>query len=880
MGVSLESFLQQKEELQVRKILTTVCLFTYSFLILPIFAALALQSQTVYVCNPTGSVLVGPVNTFGQPCHFTRVQDAVNAVSWGDTVALKAGEYFDTSVPIRLTNKGIAPTDTDADYIFLTTDDPSGTPVELLGYPANRIRITTAMAARMPKLRTTSSEAAISIQAGADYWRIKGLEISNVDTGVNCIRLIATDSEGQIKTLDDYSRKIDIQQNWIKPAEETGQPLSSDTISRTAQNGMYVELVESAIHHNAIQGFGGRVKYGNEAGQRMTSAGILIPSYSKNVLIEHNLDEAWTYAVFIGGSSMPDRLVTEGGRVVSCSGNPTTSCTFDNVAGLEVGDPVSVFVSSSSSQNKWGASFVQSISGNLVTFTKPLCQSFDGGNSCKDQNGTPVSGDRARWDGLQPTDIRIRRNWLNHPKEWVTFLNGNCGGKGLGEIKACLDCHVIANISTGCTGWTLTVRNQSGDFPWATHDGLTFESNFGENSNNIFVNYAQDVIPTRRSKGIRHINNLYVGLVTNEHAPGGILSGNFQGADDVELSNNTVLWSKLSATAIVKLRDNYQSFISFITGPVTNFRLRNNIIGAASNFCWDAPQISTLSITQCWPSADVSGNVLINSDGHPLEDLKKHWLTPYPNNSLVTSSKDVGFIDAPDALDASGNYELMADSPFIGKGVNWPKLIADLGFDPRTGTAAPEPDPTPSPSVSPSPAASPSPEPSPSVSPSPSPSVTPTPSTTIGVHGRAFVAGTSTSIAGVRVEVAGMSTLSREGDGYWQFPSGVSIGDIITGFKDGWVFDPVVVIAGTPEQFYGLHGTSVSPLPSPTPTVTPTPTPEPTATPLPSPTAPPTPEPPLPSPSPSPIRECFTNERIGPHCICIKGEKGKSGKCR
>lgn len=39
---------------------------------------------------------------------------------------------------------------------------------------------------------------------------------------------------------------------------------------------------------------------------------------------------------------------------------------------------------------------------------------------------------------------------------------------------------------------------------------------------------------------------------------------------------------------------------------------------------------------------------------------------------------------------------------------------------------------------------------------------------------------------------------------------------------------------------------------------------------------------PTPTPSPSPLRECQSNEFVGnpPQCLCLKGFKGKSGKCK
>lgn len=486
---------------------------------------------TTTQCTGTTNVNYSGSGT-GQACAYSNLQDAIDAATFGDIIKLHAGQTFSTSTGFNLTNKGTPPTNTDADYITITTDDNSGTPSALSNYSTSAnsaVRITTAMAANMPRVRTTSGEVVFNAKASSKYWILERLDITNQDIGGQCIRLIASDADEQINNVSQYPNKYIFRLNWIHPIEETGTDLdvvNNTNTARTAENGFYFEGTNILVQNNAIQGFVGRNKYGSEAGQRMTSSGYLIASYSDSVTIENNLIEAWTYAFFSGGSSMPVWLVNKSGTVSSCVGNPATQCNFSNTTGLNVGDPIGIFVSTSTSGNKWGAAFVQSIVGSTVTFVSPLCQTFDGGNTCTDQNGTPANGDVVRWNGLQPNNILVRRNLFMHYSSWVALkdgrpgrddITGDCSGKGYLEIKSCTNCTIAGNTFSKCSGMTITVRNQNGDFPWAALDGLQIIRNYFRNSNAIFTGYFKDSIPTRSSSNISWLGNLAVGLVTDLH---------------------------------------------------------------------------------------------------------------------------------------------------------------------------------------------------------------------------------------------------------------------------------------------------------------------------------------------------------------------------
>lgn len=677
--------------------------------------------QTYFVRNDGSQSCNGLVDApypgtgTGVPCAFSNLQHGLNSLTYGDTLKLKAGHTFTRGGGIFasfiLANKGTPPTGTDADYITITTTDTSGTPAALSGYPAARTRITTAMAANMPHVRIDASTPAFGFNAGAKYWKIERLDISNTPIGHQCIRLIGTGDGVEINSRAAVLDRITIQLNWIHPIEEDGTVLTSANDDRTAENAIYLDATNVVIQNNAIQGFVGHNKFGNEAGRRMTSAGILVATYGENFVIQNNLIEAWTYAWLSGGSSMPSWTVTQGGSVVSCSS--PTSCTLSTTSGLQVGRPLAIRVASAAT---WGSAFVTGINGSEVALDRPVCHSFDGGNTCATLPGnpTPASGDLVRWGGIQPNNILFKRNIFAHYAEWAPLMEGDCGGKGYLEVKSCVNCVFDGNVFTGCTGPTVTARNQDGDFPWVSLDGLTFSNNLWENSDRIFTSFLRDSTPTAKSQNITWFNNLYLGVTGNVSAgqAGGELSAATTGGVNVTIRHNTIAWSKTNNPG--SSFSGWKNFSNLLgignAGTMENFVFKDNIVAIGQNACF--PVSGSASITDCWPGATVINNVFVNADNHSATDINNWWRTAFPvspnANSYITGYGPVNFVNANSTMTLSGaDYRLASSSPYKNAasdgsdiGYNHSLLVAALGYDPYTGGPAPSPSPTPSPSPS------------------------------------------------------------------------------------------------------------------------------------------------------------------------------------
>lgn len=808
---------------------------------------------------------------------FTTLQPAISAARYGDIIALHHKDTFDAPGKwdtFNLGNKGTPPTGTDADYITITTDDPTGTPAALSGYPKHDVRITSAMAARMPTVRAVSSFPVFWVNKNAKYWKVERLNITTAP-GASAIRLIGL-GEDPPNTPQEYPDHIIFQLNWIHPHEEVGEPLSQATIFRSAESAFYLEGTNIWIHHNAMQGF--VCKY-REGGQPPHTC-LLMTTWADNVLVENNLMEAWTYTFFFGGGSKG--LAT---KTATVSNVTPTSATFSNTNGLVAGMAVAVLVyeytdSGGTLREVWGSAIVKSINGSTVTYEAALCNSnnTDGnGNTCMpfDANNLrqlPVDGAQARWDGLQVQNVTVRRNIIAHRPEWTLLMDNNCGGKGYLELKSGQNITVDGNVFKGCTGPTITARNQGGPDPWNDLDNLKLTNNYFMNANSPFTAYLNDGGNlTNKSRNVTYHNNLVVGQYSNpdDYRWITVIAGVFTGGKNTRVTHNTVLVGA------------YRNFSSYADArnQMDGLQMSDNIFRAAPNACYtDGRGIAGAPVTDCWPGARVVKNVLVKVDDlYPDGDIAENWTKHFPDNKLIHGIESVGFVKPSATLDASGNYRIREDSPLkntasdgTDPGVNYPQLIAALGFDPNDPAvevppAPPVPAPTPSPPPVPQP---------------PAPPVPPTTSSgMIRVVGRALQ--DETSIVGVRVTLQGMESISREGDALFWFDTLVPVGSVITGSKEGWVFEPLTVKEDVP--LYGLQGKPVAAPPVPVPPVPPEP---PVPAPVPAPTPAPAPVPPTPcgisAPASVTIRKNSTgtiavtlNDLSGPTEVKVVGSDGQ-----
>lgn len=790
-----------------------------------------------------------PGSGINQPCALSSLQAAIDVAQRGDVIILNAGATFKTSVGFNLTDKG-TPTNTDRDCgserILITTSDPAGTPAALFNYPAQKVKPTPTMAAKMPKIVSTTSTPAIWVNPKAKCWVVERVEITSTP-GASSIRLVGM-GEAEPKALAEYPDRITFRYDWVHPAEEVGEPATAATLNRSAESAFYLEGTRIDIVHNAILGFIRR----SPDGTRAASTALLMSTWADDVKFENNYAEAWTYTWFFGGGS---GSIADPNQTATVSACTATSCIFSNVNGLVPQKPVAIRVYTYTDsigvfREVWGTGRVASVSSSkVVSFESPLCwgDNDPGGNTCTPfdpahsprglrTNGIAPDNAPARWEGYQIQNVSVRRNIVSHPLEWGPLMGNTCGGKGYYEIKALRGGAIEGNIFEGCTGGTLTVRNQGGADPWHDVDDLSFAYNWFKDGNNPFVAYLNDGANlTDRSKNVHIHDNLVERVFVNDDDFKylQVVSGVFSGGQGTTVDHNTVLVGQ------------YSAFTSFADkqSRMEGMGIRDNIFRAAPNVCFtDGRGIAGAPITDCWPNADVRRNGFIPGT-RPLEDMQTSWFTPYPDYILVPSLAAAGFAKPDLSGNSLDNYRLLSSSPFYKKATDGKDMGADIdalklaifGNEPTpTPSATPTPSitPTPSPTSTPTPSATPTPQPAPS--PSPSPSIPPVPSgSQVEILSPANVrdAASFTSSTILRVAQTG--------------EDGVTVGDCKQDTSSVNVYC-FVDFTQESDGFVAAQFLGVAAAPSPTPSPTPTPVPSPT--PLPTPT-------PTPSPTPSPV-EC------------------------
>lgn len=409
----------------------------------------------------------------------------------------------------------------------------------------------------------------------------------------------------------------------------------------------------------------------------------------------------------------------------------------------------------------------------------------------------PITGSRAKWNGNQPSDIRITRNHFFRPGHWAASGAQN---KGMFQFKAARRVLVEGNYFEsevqypGLLG--LSAGNQGGSAPWSTVSHLDFINNrvrhLGTIANiTLFDTFGKTSTP---GSNINISNNLMTemgGQAENEVAWFLLMSN----ANGVRAVHNTVV---------------NNGKLMFAYGPAqSNFILRDNILTYnASMFC----ELGEPIFGKCFPGHIVGNNAITQV---PSERRAEFPAT----NFFPATHANVGYVNL--GGQAVSDYALRFDSSYRGKASDG----KDIGVDTAVLNAAlsgtlPIPIPTPT----------------------PSPQISPTPTSLVGVNGYVYIDGARAG--GVRVEVQSPtgpvlnSAITRE-DGYFEFNS-VPLQSVLS------VRDATQVVTAGGTYMFSLTSASPTPTPpQPSPTVTPSPTP--TSTPTPAPT-------PTPSPSPTPTQ--------------------------
>lgn len=641
-------------------------------------------------------------------------QAAINASQLGDTIVLAEGGVYDTANGYVLPDKGAG-----SNFILITTSNVSSIPAALKTYPNSYTRITTAMAAKMPKLITSSTLGlpVIYLKFAAHHYKFVGVEFANRDVGVVHTRLFATGYDGYERTINDYAHDITLDQCFIHPAEENGDPASNYHL-RTVEKGIIFNGNGLTVTNTAIQGFTGwnKYTYGGLApgGLRLDTNAILIGQGLGPIDLENNLLEGQANNMFVGGSGgMTPNTAT-------ATNITQTSATLSQAANLKVGDFIAIHDSNLTDPlgaSAWANGQITAITGNNITYThlttKYKSQNDNGYLPVKDGE-LPSSGETVQWNGYILENVTIKRNIIPKPHLWYADMGPQ---KGNMEFKFIRHVLVDGNLFPGAAnGMVLTPRNQAGDTPWAEVSYVTISNNWWQESGNqqVALSLSDNERQSIQSHDITIVNNLATYPGGQEKFTSYAFSQIGRGSN-VSYIHNTIL---------------IPSHFLFGADVTPGLTVRDNIVRSAYYLvpCY----IAAYNVNACWPSASVHHNLLLNDAGIDVANWTSYWTD---HTYVAATVASVGFTSPGPNLDTTGNYRLLVSSPYHnaasdGKdlGVDYDQLNAAIyGNGPVTPT--PSPTPLPSPSVSPTPTPTPTPAPSPTPTPTPVPTPTPAPMT-------------------------------------------------------------------------------------------------------------------------------------------------------
>src|SRR6185503_9434079 len=228
----------------------------------------------------------------------------------------------------------------------------------------------------------------------ARYWKLEGLEITNVSDGT---------SPRHAFTLIPIGGAPGIAHIWIDRCYIHSQEDGTNKFARTASHGIVVaspptgaNVLDTRITNSRISGFGGA--YAHDTTQLIDGL-ALGTNVLDTILVDNNFLSATYQPWFPGGGDpvKPKRAVVQG------SPAPTlTTATLSNVNGLSVGDYMTFPQSDANSRHN-GNARITAISGNNITFT-PMTR-FTGGAP-----EPPVVGSTVLWGGDVGRNYTVTHN--------------------------------------------------------------------------------------------------------------------------------------------------------------------------------------------------------------------------------------------------------------------------------------------------------------------------------------------------------------------------------------------------------------------------------------------------------------------------------------
>jgi hypothetical protein len=276
--------------------------------------------------------------------------------------------------------------------------------------------------------------------------------------------------------------------------------------------------------------------------------------------------------------------------------------------------------------------------------------------------------------GLVPSDIEIRRNYLHRPAEWA----GRATIKGTFELKNARKVVVDGNVLESeilATAFVITTRNQYGKAPWSTIEDVEITNNIVRHaSTGINFMGTDNEHSSQTAKRIRIANNLFLDIIPDDpHNIAYFIQVN--GGESVTVEHNTVQQDG--------------NMINSFNLPTRDFVFRDNIIqfNLYGIMCFLKGDLCNVEnqFCACFPNGSIKGNVIADNTGAVAREGLSN---KYPRGNFFALTFDrIGFVDH-----AGDNWRLAPTSKYRGKatdgtdpGVNMDQLMAAGAGNAKTG---------------------------------------------------------------------------------------------------------------------------------------------------------------------------------------------------
>lgn len=331
-------------------------------------------------------------------------------------------------------------------------------------------------------------------------------------------------------------------------------------------------------------------------------------------------------------------------------------------------------------------------------------------------------GSPAAIQGLIPTDIEVRGNWMRKPLSWYpndpSYAGRHWSVKNLFELKNARRVVVEGNIFEG--NWTDAQAGRAIVFTprpsdsglWAVIEDVEFKNNIVKDVGSGILILGHDeaglsgLIPTEtRLRRVRVANNLWL-IDGPRFASNGWFVTVIAGTEDAVVEHNTAIQTG--------------QIVGTDYDPSTRFVYRDNISRHNEyGIFGSGKSAGNSTISYYFPDSIILNNVIakeIKGGSSP-----SNYESIYPTGNFFPETlASVGFIDL-----TGGNLRLSASSPYKGKATDGkdPGCDFDALEAAQGGTSTPTPVPQPVPTPVPTPTPTPTPTPDPAPIPSPDTSV-------------------------------------------------------------------------------------------------------------------------------------------------------------